>query len=191
MDPDLNKYNLHHRVTHHPIMSDQEWEDAYNAAWRSYFSYEHIQTVIRRHAANPKGSPRRVTRFMRDFKQIMEIENMQPLEAGIVRRKSRRDRKPGMPRESALVFYPKYLAEALQKSVRYFNVFWRCRAIKRKVMRDPNRHAYTDIAIAPCDDNDVEALAIFNETQGGKAAVDKAREHEDRRQRTTRRLAQA
>ena len=33
MDPDLNKYDLNHRVSHHPKMSDAEWEDAYRAAW--------------------------------------------------------------------------------------------------------------------------------------------------------------
>ncbi len=191
MDPDLNKYNLHHRVTHHPVMSDEDWEDAYNTAWRTYFSYDHMETVIRRHAANPKGSPRRVTNFIRDFKQIMEIENMQPLEAGVVRRRFRRDRKPGLPRENALVFYSKYIAEIANKLVRYAIMFLKCRAIYRKVMRDPNRLAYMDIAIAPCDEGDVESLAIFNETHGGKAAVDKARVQDDRRKRVERRLAEA
>ena len=33
MDPDINKYDLDHRVAHHPKMTDQEWEDAYRAAW--------------------------------------------------------------------------------------------------------------------------------------------------------------
>ena len=27
MDSDLNKYDAHHRVTHHAKMSDQEWEE--------------------------------------------------------------------------------------------------------------------------------------------------------------------
>ena len=163
MDPDLNKYNLHHRTTHHSVMSDEEWEDTYNAAWRSYFSYDHIETVIRRHAANPKGSARRVTNFICNFKQIMEIENMQPLESGVVRRKFRRDRKPGMPLENALVFYPKYVVETLSKAARYLTMLLKCRAIYRKVMRDPNRLAYSDIAITPCNEGDVESLAIFTE----------------------------
>ena len=29
MDPDLNKYDLNHRVSHHPIMSDAVWEKVY------------------------------------------------------------------------------------------------------------------------------------------------------------------
>ena len=38
MDPDLNKYDLNHRVSHHPKMSDAEWEEAYRAAWHSFYS---------------------------------------------------------------------------------------------------------------------------------------------------------
>ena len=50
MDPDLNKYDLHHRVSHHRKMSDAEWEEAYKAAWAAYFTWEHMETVTRRHA---------------------------------------------------------------------------------------------------------------------------------------------
>jgi len=94
-----------------------------------------------------------------------------------------------MPLESAVVFYPKYVAETLKKWILYFNIFFKMRAIYRKVMRDPNRLAHTDIAITPCDEGEVESLAIFNETQGDKAAVDKARAQEDRRERVESRLA--
>ena len=48
MDPDLNKYDLHHRVVHHPKMSDAEYEQTYRDAWRTYYAPEHIETVARR-----------------------------------------------------------------------------------------------------------------------------------------------
>ena len=35
MDPDLNKYDLNHRVVHHPKMSDAEFEQTYRDAWRT------------------------------------------------------------------------------------------------------------------------------------------------------------
>ena len=57
MDPDLNKYDLNHRVTHHSVMSDAEWDDAYRAAWESYYTPEHMRTILRRAAANPHGRP--------------------------------------------------------------------------------------------------------------------------------------
>ena len=58
MDPDLNKYDLNHRVTHHPRMSDDEWDEAYDEAWHAYYTPEHMETVIRRAAALPGGRPR-------------------------------------------------------------------------------------------------------------------------------------
>jgi len=57
MDADLNKYDLYHRVSQHPKMSDAEWEGAYRAAWDSFYSLDHIRTVLRRAAANPRSSP--------------------------------------------------------------------------------------------------------------------------------------
>ena len=54
MDPDLNKYDLNNRVTHHPVMSDDDWDDAYRAAWQSFYSLEHVRTVLRRAAAHPR-----------------------------------------------------------------------------------------------------------------------------------------
>ena len=35
MDPDLNKYDLNHRVTHHANMSDAAWEKVYFDSWDS------------------------------------------------------------------------------------------------------------------------------------------------------------
>ena len=51
MDPDMNKYDLNHRVAHHPKMSDTEWEDAYRAAWGAFYTPEHIRTILQRAAA--------------------------------------------------------------------------------------------------------------------------------------------
>src|SRR4029079_3270819 len=60
MDSDLNKYDLNHRVAHHSKMSDREWEEAYRAAWMPYYTPDHIRTILRRTAANPRGRTRTV-----------------------------------------------------------------------------------------------------------------------------------
>jgi hypothetical protein len=39
MDSDLNKYDLNNRATHHPVMSDEDWDGAYRAAWQSFYSW--------------------------------------------------------------------------------------------------------------------------------------------------------
>jgi hypothetical protein len=36
MDPDFNKFDVHHRVTHHPTMSDAEFDRTYRDAWMAY-----------------------------------------------------------------------------------------------------------------------------------------------------------
>ncbi len=55
IDPDLNKFDLEHVTTDHPRMSREEWQEAYRLAWRTYYTPEHIKTVIRRAVA---GGPR-------------------------------------------------------------------------------------------------------------------------------------
>ena len=58
MDPDMNKYDLEHAV----VASSQDerrevWEQTYRDAWRTYYTPEHIETVLRRGAAAKRRSP--------------------------------------------------------------------------------------------------------------------------------------
>ncbi len=175
MDPDLNKYNLHHPVSRHPKMSEQEWTEAYYGAWRNYFTFEHIETVARRHAAVPGGMPRKAVQYMVEFKMLFEIENVQPLEAGLIRRKHRLDRRSGLPIESPLVFYPRFLAECLVKGSKYLRYHLKAKAILRRVRANPHRFDYHDAATQQVDPADLDTLEMFTETAGGVAAVQKKR----------------
>ena len=61
MDPDMNKYDLNHRVAHHPKMSDAEWEEAYRAAWRRLLharAHPHDPAPRRGEQARPAEAPR-------------------------------------------------------------------------------------------------------------------------------------
>lgn len=173
MDPDLNKYDLNHRVSHHPKMSDAEWEQVYREAWDSYYSDAHMETVVRRAAAVKGGRPHAKMRIMLWFYLIYRIEHLHPLEGGILRLKYRRDRRPGLPVESRLVFYPKLAAEFVSKAARYAIMIAKAYRIARRVERDPARYDYTDVAIAPMSAEDTENLAMFHETAGGEEAVAK------------------
>ena len=51
MDPDMNKYTLTHRVTHHGRMSDEEFDTTYREFHARYFSFAHMETVLRRMVA--------------------------------------------------------------------------------------------------------------------------------------------
>jgi hypothetical protein len=186
MDPDLNKYDLNHRVTHHARMSDAEWERVYEEAWHAYYSPEHFKTVISRAAALPDGRPRAKMRLMLWFYMMLCIEKVHPLEGGVFRRKYRTDRRAGRPIESPLVFYPKYWAETAGKAWRYAKMFWDGWRIYRGVARDPAHARYTDLAITPPSEGELEALEIFSQTAGGKAAVAKKHREDDQRAKLAR-----
>jgi hypothetical protein len=173
MDPDLNKYNLHHRVTHHPKMSDEEWDSAYRDAWSAFFTYEHMETVARRHAANPQGRPKKALQYMNEFKMLYEVEGLHALEGGILRRKRRRARRSTLKREPALVFYSRYVFGTLLKGFRYWRGFQAEKAILRRVMSDPNRTAYSDAAMQRPNADELDTYELYQETSGGTAAVTK------------------
>jgi tRNA A37 methylthiotransferase MiaB len=173
MDPDLNKYNLHHRVSRHPKMSDEEWEAAQHDAWRTWFCDEHMETVGRRHAARPGGRPEKAIQYMNEFRMLYEIEHLHALEGGMVRRKRRLSRRPSMAVESPLVFYPRFAFECASKGWRYWRSFRRKARIVERVVSNPDRFAYTDTAISPVTAEELQTLGLFQETAGGEAAVAK------------------
>nr|WP_319382562.1 radical SAM protein [uncultured Roseibium sp.] len=173
MDPDLNKYDLNHRVSHHPKMTDAEWEEAYQEAWASYYSDDHIETVLRRAAAHRKGRPGNKLFLMMWFKLMVQCEGVHPLEGGYFRLKYRKDRRSGMPVESALAFYPRYLWEIAAKHWAYVSATLRVYRIYRKVKASPDRRGYSDIATREIEKDGEETLAMIQETRGGVEAVAK------------------
>jgi radical SAM superfamily enzyme YgiQ (UPF0313 family) len=182
MDPDLNKYDLYHRVSHHPVMTDQEWEEAYHEAWMSYYSLEHIETVVRRAAALPKVKIGKKIGFLFEFIQMYLIEGVHPLEGGILRRKYRRDRRSGMKLENPLTFYPAYAFETAVKFARYGLVMLSAYSMYRRIARDPKRFEYTDLAITPPQEHELEELDLFMTTSGGSAAVAKKHRQDEIKQ---------
>jgi radical SAM superfamily enzyme YgiQ (UPF0313 family) len=155
MDDDLNKYDLNHDVTGHPLMSREDWRAAYLSAWETYYTDEHVETVIRRAIATGT-SPGKTTFFIVWFKGCIHIEGIHPLEGGFFRRKARKNRRIGMKLENPLVFYPMYLAETLAKQVRWISLYIRMRIIYKRVKRDPKRLEYMDLALEPVTDHEEE-----------------------------------
>jgi len=183
MDPDLNKYDLHHRVSRHGKMNDAEWEEAYHAAWQSYYCDEHIETVARRHGASKeKRNPASVVQFLTEFRVLYELEGIHPLEGGIVRMKYRTDRRPDRPMEWPGIFHLKLAGEIAWKVWHYARHILNAARISRKVKSDPKRFEYMDTAITIASDTEHDALEIFTETLGGTGAVEKKRAADRRRE---------
>lgn len=160
MDADLNKYDVTHITTAHPRMSPDEWQESYVAAWENYYSLEHCEKVLRRAVANGV-SPGKTLFYLAWFKGCSSIENIHPLEAGLLRLKFRRDRRTGLPLENPIVFYPKYAAETVWKHLRWVSLYSRLGLIRRKIKNDPKRAEYMDDALVPVTDAEVETRELF------------------------------
>jgi len=189
MDPDMNKYDLSHRVAHHPKMSDAEWEEAYDAAWEAFYTPEHIRTILRRSAACKVGRPKTTMSTLLWFKLVHAVEGVHPLEGGAFRLRFRRDRRHGLPIENPLVFYPRYAAEILSKAWRYLKVYRECKAIYDEIIAAPDRLTYTDRAIEPVRDDEFETLDLYHDTRGGEAALARKRRDDEIRMHAGRNVA--
>ena len=152
----------------------------------AYYSPQHIETVIRRAAALPGGRPRAKMRLMLWFYLMYKIEGLHPLEGGMFRLKYRRDRRRSLPIEHRLFFYPKYFLETARKAGQYAIMVWSAYRMLRRVERDATKKDYSDLAITPPSPDDLETLAMFNETSGGEAAVAKKRREDELREKVAR-----
>jgi radical SAM superfamily enzyme YgiQ (UPF0313 family) len=169
MDEDLNKYDLNHDVTAHPIMSRAEWRAIYQQAWETYYTDEHVETVLRRCIATGT-SPGKTMFFIVWFKGCIGIEGIHPLEGGFLRIRSRRNRRPGMPKENPLLFHPRNILLTFWKQIRWISLYTRMRMIYRRVKNDPERLKYTDLALEPVTDHEEERELFQSDSAKGYLA---------------------
>lgn len=159
LDPDLNRYDLEHVTTAHPTMSQAQWEQAYADAWRIYYSPEHMKTIMRRAVATASNAGNMLLLLSWYWGCIM-LEKVHPLQGGYLRRRYRKERRPGLPLESPFVFYPRYAVELVAKHVRLAGQVLRLASFRRKLKRDPQARSYTDAALLS------EAFAVGPESHG-------------------------
>ncbi len=177
MDPDMNKYDLNHVCTGHPLMSKQEWEQVYRLAWDTYYTREHMVTVMQRCAA-VGISPGKMMFLLLWFYGCVTIERIHPLEGGYFRLKYRTDRRPELPRENPLLFYPKYVWESAVKHWKIGRMVLDMAKVRRAIKKDPNRRDYTDQAMTPVSEDEFDALEMFATNDSARATVERKRKDE-------------
>jgi len=153
MDPDMNKYDLNHVTTAHSVMSREEWEQVYDLAWNTYYTPEHIETVLRRARAS-RMSVGKMMFLMLWFYGCHKYEGLHPLEGGYFRHKYRRDRRPGMPIENPLLFYPRRVWEVLRGQASIVGLLLKFTSVYRRIKADPKAFDYTDTALTPVSDTE-------------------------------------
>jgi radical SAM superfamily enzyme YgiQ (UPF0313 family) len=160
MDPDMNKYDLEHVTIKHPLMSPEELHAVYRSAWDQYYAPEHMETVLRRGAG--KGiKPRKLMLPLAAFYGALTIEGVHPLQAGFVRRKIRTERRPGLPRENPLIFYPRRMWETASSLIRWRLLYLRYLEIVKRIEADPAMRDYMDLAITPVTEDETDALDLI------------------------------
>ena len=174
MDPDMNKYDLEHVCTAHPRMSKAEWEHAYRLAWETYYTPAHMETIMRR-AVAVGISPGKMLFLLIWFYGCVTLEKIHPLEGGYLRRKVRTDRRPGLPRENPLTFYPRYALDLVAKHVAIGRLVWRMHRVRRSIKADPKRREYMDLALTPVPDEELDTLDMFKTSDAAKASAAKAK----------------
>ena len=135
--------------------------------------------MIRRAAA---GGPRAdtVAFLMVAFWAASTLYNIYPLEAGLLRRRRRRDRRPALGLENPWLFYPREAARFVTShtriAIKLARVWWFLRA----AIRDPDATAYTDEALRPSDGAEGREIARRSEQARAAAAMAKRNEARSR-----------
>ena len=170
MDADLNFYDVEHICTDHPRMTRQEWKDIYHEAWSLYYSAEHMKTLLRRAVATgvPVGS---LVKLLVTFSTSVPLEKMHPLQTGILRLMRPSERRPGLPREHPLVFWPRFAWRTVVKHAVLVGTIVRLVATAYLLARREGSKAYMDEALSPVGDDGDETMDLFTKTTGGSAAV--------------------
>jgi hypothetical protein len=174
MEADLNYYDVEHVCAAHPLMTKAQWEAIYREAWSAYYTPGHMKTLLRRAVAS--GLPvNSLIKILVNFATTVELENVHPLQSGILRMKRRSERRPSMPREWALLFWTRLAGETVAKHVVIVATIARLFAYKISIGQGARARGYRDTALTPVrDDEDVE-LDLLTKTAGARASVEHAR----------------
>ena len=170
MDPDLNNYDLEHVCADHPNMTRREWLEIYQEVWRLYYSRDHMRRLLRRTAATG-GKISSMVKLLLTFSLTVGLEGVHPLQSGVIRLRHPSERRPGLPRELAWIFWPRLAWDTVHKTFVTLSRLSGLSIDAIKAVRDPERDNYMDQALTPVHDDDDETLDLTTKTGGARAAV--------------------
>jgi len=112
LDADLNNYDTFHETHRHPRMKPGEWQTAYEAAWKTFYSVENMKRILARDlkADNYWGI---FSNFMW-YKNSIDVEEGHPMISGFFRLKDRLERRTGYPIESRWVYFKRRFLDVLR-----------------------------------------------------------------------------
>jgi hypothetical protein len=108
MDPDLNKYDLNHRVTQTSAHERRGLGQAYPRGAPQFYTFEHMETVLRRMVALGSNKKLMTLHRLLAFRESARLEGVAKLESGFVRIRRRKQRRSGLPAENPAIFYVRH-----------------------------------------------------------------------------------
>jgi hypothetical protein len=172
LESDLNRYDLCHACMDHPNMSRAEWDAVYRAAWETYYDDEHCETLLRRGRAKGVALGKLVSGMVA-FPMHSLVEGVHPLEAGVWRRKTRSELRPGLPRPALMPFWAGYVRELIRTNRAIVSRLARYHRLRRQLERDPASRAYTDLSLEPVTRNEIALLEMFTATPAARDAAER------------------
>ncbi len=102
LDADFNNYDSFHETHRHARMAPGEWVQAYEDAWKDFYSVENMQNALRN--ATPENYWGIFLNFVW-YKNSVQVEKGHPMLHGFVRLKGRLERRPDYPLEGRWVYF--------------------------------------------------------------------------------------
>lgn len=146
MDLDFNRYDTEHAVIDHPHMSRAQWEALYWQVWEWYFTPQHMERVLKRAMAS-NLAVKDVFKSLLGFHAAVRFDRVHPLQSGMLRRKVRTSRRPGLPMEPAWRFYPRRWLEIAGLQGRLIAYSWRMYRLYWRVKREFARDGYREVIL--------------------------------------------
>jgi len=173
MDSDLNKYDLTHAVTKHPNLTDGELDKLYRAVWETYYTKEHMHTVIKRAFALGSNKKYTLSGLLTGFGVITKVTGIRSYDMGFIRYVARKERREGLPLEHPLIFYPKMYWRLIIATFTISRAASSLARTARKMWNSKSFVDYQDEAITPVQVDDYESMEMYQQTRGVKEQADK------------------
>jgi hypothetical protein len=106
---------------------------------------------------------RSIPNRLRDPYRTLTIEEVHPLQGGFVRLKNRNERRPELPVEPVLKFYPQLIWGVIVKHARVAAAAWQIFRIYRRVAAGAHI-PYTDQAMIPVGEHETQTLELLPTT---------------------------
>lgn len=153
MDPDLNNYDLAHRVLRHPRMTDMEADTVYREAFKRFYTFAHMKTIMRRTFGLGSNRKKGLVKFLLGYGIMRQVWGVTSIDIGWKRYLSTKNIRTS---KSAQELWRSQHLGGIKGNIKFLYIcfqYLRINAAMLKLWNDPRRLEYRDDAIREQTDN--------------------------------------